>query len=54
MIGTSIVEFASKGLVRTGKHLAGGLSRTETGGIMDGKIEELKKEKIAPNLRQVL
>ena len=23
----------------TGKHLAGGLSRTETGGIMDGKIE---------------
>ena len=34
-----------KGLVRTWKHLAGSPSRTKAGGIMDGKIEELKKEK---------
>ncbi|CAH3174877.1 unnamed protein product, partial [Porites lobata] len=34
-----------KGLIRTWKHLVGSPSRTEAGGIMDGKIEDLKKEK---------
>ena len=50
-IGTKYSRIC-KGLIRTGKHLVGILLSTETGGIMDRKIEELKSEK-EPS-RQVL